>query len=163
MSRGWPSIERMTLIIEIGVEANLDGGLTAKQLAAMSGRNRGAVERILRLLRDEGLVESRWVRAGEPLEWSITRRRKKPSYRMPNAAKDTWREEAACVGQPQWFIAPSEFRQAHRAAQVCLTCPVIAECAEEQATLEAPGVWAGVWYRPNKSQGMRAVPLLGVA
>lgn len=66
--------------------------------------------------------------------------------------------EAACAGQ--WWLFDSTHPADHReAAQVCATCPILAECDDRARRLnrglaypEMTGTWAGRLYGYGKRQ-----------
>jgi WhiB family redox-sensing transcriptional regulator len=81
-------------------------------------------------------------------------------------AKD-WRDFAACADEDPELFAPETghteeqraqaFEQAHRALQVCATCPVIASCRQWAADNGVTsGVWGGVWLDYQLAEQRRA-------
>lgn len=76
-----------------------------------------------------------------------------------------WRDQAACVGQPELFLTD---KYLYEAQQICAGCPVDGHCKAarrqyEQITNTAhPGVWAGEYWavRNNVKQSTRARRIL---
>ena len=75
--------------------------------------------------------------------------------------QQAWREHAACAGHPTswWFpaarldsrgrviagAADGNSRNTTRAKQICMTCPVAAECLEHSLVWpELGGIWGGI-------------------
>lgn len=73
--------------------------------------------------------------------------------------QQAWREHAACNGHPTswWFPAArvdsrgraiagaASGRNTTRAKQICMTCPVAAECLEHSLVWpEMSGIWGGI-------------------
>jgi len=67
---------------------------------------------------------------------------------LPQTDRETWVEIGACYGTGMDFHSndPGDIRAA---IMVCHTCSVIEQCAIEQRALRAPGVWAGIHWRPS--------------
>lgn len=59
------------------------------------------------------------------------------------APDETWRSKAACKGMTHLFYPEGTSRSNYtRAAKICATCPVVAECSEA-GRYEAEGFWGG--------------------
>lgn len=71
----------------------------------------------------------------------------------------SWREWAACVGQPELFLTDAHLYQAQ---QICVCCPVINQCRTTRRQLEErthrahPGVWAGEYWTVRKITSVKA-------
>lgn len=56
-----------------------------------------------------------------------------------------WWERAACRGMDTEMFFPSRGANIEPAIEVCRTCPVRAECLEDQLTHRSVGADFGVW------------------
>ena len=98
-------------------------------------------------------------------EWVAGRSRKfQPAYEMAE-----WRKHAACrptvsdldtsdsmfqqtiPSTKDTYAYHSAMSKTKKAINICRNCPSIIECAREQILLDAPGVWAGVMWKPDNN------------
>lgn len=83
-----------------------------------------------------------------------------------------WRAQAMCRYQEPGLFDPPEgksafsetsFPRLRAAVEVCGTCPVVAECGADAATIDGvAGVWAGLWWVDGRPRRIPPPPRTGV-
>lgn len=72
-------------------------------------------------------------------------------HAFPPEVDDSWRRDAACIGQSDLFFIEQGTR-AKEAKAICGTCPVIEECRDYALrTVPVHGIWAGRTYREMRA------------
>lgn len=59
----------------------------------------------------------------------------------PATTRDTWENRAACYNRPENWFDGEDPDLTQKARATCLSCPVLAECLNEQMRLEAAQMW----------------------
>jgi hypothetical protein len=65
----------------------------------------------------------------------------------------SWMADAACVGADPEIFFSSNLGDRHEARRICLSCPVIEQCADHRRATSSTGIWGGsvITQAPSRS------------